>query len=143
MLYYTAKATHLAGILETILLFASIVGFVMYCFDKKAAEIIKNWLGKIEGFFVKLFAPFMKLFSNKWYIDELYEAVFLKPYKKVSDRLWRFWDMKIVDGLPNGAAGLSAAMAKNLKQFQSGYIFQYAFVIIVSMIALISYYILF
>ena len=111
---------------------ASVVGLMMYSFKlgfaAKLAQILK---------------PLYNFSLNKWYIDELYEAVFIKPYVALSKSFWKFWDVKIVDGLPNGAANISSALANNLSKFQTGYIYQYAFVIVVSVAALIGYYVLF
>lgn len=95
-----------------------------------------------KKFGAKTYKALYNFSLNKWYIDELYEAVFIKPYIKLSKNLWKFWDTKIVDGMPNGAAKLSTELSSNLSKFQTGYIFQYAFVIVASVFAIITYYIL-
>lgn len=111
---------------------AAFIGFLMYAFKlgfaKKMASALK---------------PLYKFSLNKWYIDELYEAVFIKPYKNMSEVLWKFWDVKIVDGLPNGAAKISSELARGMRRFQTGYIYQYAFVTVISVVVLISYYAIF
>ena len=111
---------------------ASVIGLLMYSFKLSFAEKMKDGL-----------KPLYNFSYNKWYIDELYDAIFVKPYIRASEKLWRFWDIKIVDGLPNGAAKISSNLAAKVNESQSGFIFQYAFVIVCSVAAILSYYILF
>ncbi len=111
---------------------AAILGALIYAWKlgvaEKAAKILK---------------PLYKFSFNKWYIDELYNAVLIRPYLWLADKAWKKVDVKLIDGLPNGVAALSTGAAENLSKFQSGYIFQYAFVMIFGVVALVSYYILF
>lgn len=111
---------------------AAFIGLLMYSFKlgfaKKLSEILK---------------PFYNFSLNKWYIDELYDAVFIRPYIKISDYFWKVIDVKYVDGMPNGAVKISRLVAGELSKFQSGLIFQYAFVMVVSLAGLISYFVFF
>lgn len=110
---------------------AAILGAIIYIwglgFAGKAAKILK---------------PLYKFSLNKWYIDELYNATLVRPYFWLADKLWKKVDVKIIDGMPNGAAEISRHAAQNLSKFQSGFVFQYAFVMVFSIVALVSYYIL-
>ena len=123
---YVTKGSKLA------VLIAVILGLVIYAFKLGIAEKLKNRL-----------KPLYNLSLNKWYIDEIYDAVFVKPYFRISKKFWLFWDTKIIDGLPNGAAYLSEKFAGTLSDFQTGYIYHYAFVIVVSLAGLMGYYLLF
>ena len=90
--------------------------------------------------FVKVFKPLHGLFFNKWYFDELYTAVFVKPAGTLG-RLFFKSDKHIVDGFgPDGVAKASRGVASILSRFQSGYVFQYAFVMIIGLIAIISWF---
>jgi len=80
--------------------------------------------------------PLYKLSLNKWYFDEIYEALLIKPTKKAGDFLWRIIDMKIVDGLPNGAAAFCKVMSTKVSKLQTGYIFNYAMWMILGLIAI-------
>jgi NADH-quinone oxidoreductase subunit L len=90
--------------------------------------------------FVKAFKPLHALFFNKWYFDELYTAVFVKPAGTLG-RLFFKSDKHIVDGFgPDGVAKASRGVAGILSRFQSGYVFQYAFVMIIGLIAIVSWF---
>jgi NADH-quinone oxidoreductase subunit L len=72
------------------------------------------------------FRPLYKLSYNKWYFDEIYEATLVKPTKKLGNVLWRFFDMKIVDGIPNSAAYFCKIVSSQVSKLQSGYVYNYA-----------------
>ncbi len=72
-----------------------------------------------------------KFLLNKWYVDELYDFLFVKPLKKVGDFLWKTGDQKLIDGLgPNGFAAFANGAAKRVSKVQSGYLFHYALVML-------------
>ena len=77
---------------------------------------------------------------NKWYFDELYEVVFVKSSKRFGLFLWKFFDVKIIDGF--GPDGISSSIKKcSLKanKFQSGFIYQYAFIMLLGFSALLTF----
>ena len=77
---------------------------------------------------------------NKWYIDELYEATIVRAVRKLGDLFWKIGDVKIIDGLgPNGFAAMALAGGKRLSKFQSGYLYHYAFVMLVGLAGLVGY----
>jgi NADH-quinone oxidoreductase subunit L len=77
---------------------------------------------------------------NKWYIDELYDVMFVKPAIKIGHFFWQTIDTKIIDGLgPNGTALLSYIAAKRTSKLQSGYIYHYAFVMLAGLLFFISW----
>lgn len=80
--------------------------------------------------------PLYKLSLNKWYFDEIYEVVLVKPTKKIGDFLWRIIDVKFVDGVPNAAAIFCKIMSGKVSKLQSGYIFNYALWMILGVIAI-------
>lgn len=91
----------------------------------------------------KYLLPLYKLSHNKWYVDEIYNFVFVRPTMLLSNFFWRFIDTKLIDGIPNGAAALSRRTARIFSKFQNGYVFHYTFVMIVSITALIGIYIIY
>ncbi|WP_418152754.1 NADH-quinone oxidoreductase subunit L [Litorimonas sp. RW-G-Af-16] len=75
---------------------------------------------------------------NKWYIDELYDITVIRGVRKLGDFFYKIGDVKIIDGLgPNGVAAFAAGAAKRLSKFQSGYLYHYAFVMLLGVAALI------
>jgi NADH-quinone oxidoreductase subunit L len=77
---------------------------------------------------------------NKWYFDELYDFVFVKGAKAVGDLFWKIGDVKIIDGLgPNGAAWASLKSAARLAKVQSGYVYHYAFVMLLGVAGFLAF----
>ncbi|HPD83137.1 MAG: NADH-quinone oxidoreductase subunit L [Alphaproteobacteria bacterium] len=94
----------------------------------------------LPGVFTKIFKPVHALLFNKWYFDELYDAVFVKPAIKLGKLFWAS-DKNVVDGIgPDGVANRSVGFGALLSRFQSGYVFQYAFVMMIGLIAMISWF---
>ena len=87
--------------------------------------------------------PLYKFLVNKWYFDELYEYIFIKPSKKIGIFLWKFFDVKIIDGFgPDGVSTLIKKLSIKANKFQSGYIYQYAFIMLLGFSALLTFLIL-
>jgi NADH-quinone oxidoreductase subunit L len=77
---------------------------------------------------------------NKWYFDELYEATFVRAAKFLGDLFWKGGDQKIIDGLgPDGFAAVSAAIGKRTGMMQTGYVYHYAFVMLLGVAGLLSF----
>ena len=77
---------------------------------------------------------------NKWYFDELYDVVFVKGARAVGDLFWKVGDVKIIDGGgPNGMAWLSRKFAGGLSRFQSGYVYFYAFVMLLGLAGFLAF----
>ncbi len=76
---------------------------------------------------------------NKWFIDELYDAAFVRPSKRLGASLWKFWDEKLVDGMPNGAALAAQLFAGRTSRLQTGYVYHYAFAMLIGFMAIISW----
>ena len=88
----------------------------------------------------KIFKPLHALFFNKWFFDGLYNKIFILPALTLGRVFFRS-DKKIVDGLgPDGIAKTSYDVGGLFSRFQSGYVFQYAFVMILGLIALITWF---
>jgi NADH-quinone oxidoreductase subunit L len=84
--------------------------------------------------------PLHTFFYNKWFFDEVYDAVFVKGSKALGDLLWKVGDVKIIDGLgPNGAAWTSLKWAGWLSRLQSGYVYHYAFVMLLGVAGLLAF----
>ena len=84
--------------------------------------------------------PLYNFLLNKWYFDELYDVLFVKPSKKLGLFLWKFFDLKIIDGFgPDGISLLIKKFSVRANKFQSGYIYQYAFVMLLGFSALLTF----
>ena len=93
----------------------------------------------VEGI-VKVNQPLYKFLKNKWYFDELYEVIFIKSSKTIGSFLWKFCDVRIIDGFgPNGISNLIKKFSQKANKFQSGFIYQYAFVMLLGFSALLTF----
>ncbi|MDA8783228.1 NADH-quinone oxidoreductase subunit L [Candidatus Pelagibacter bacterium] len=87
--------------------------------------------------------PLYNFLINKWYFDELYEVIFIKPCKKIGLFLWKFCDGKLIDGFgPDGISSFIKKCSIKANKFQSGFIYQYAFVMLLGFSALLTFLII-
>ena len=77
--------------------------------------------------------------KNKWYFDEFYDFVFVKPAFAIGRFLWLYGDGKTIDGVgPDGVASTVVAGARRIVKVQSGYIYHYAFAMLIGIAALVT-----
>jgi len=75
---------------------------------------------------------------NKWYFDELYDRIFVRPARALAQKLWKVGDVKIIDGMPNGAAALTVQASGRVVRLQSGRVANYAFAMIIGLVLFVS-----
>jgi len=79
---------------------------------------------------------------NAWYFDALYDALFVRPAKRLGRFLWKTGDGAIIDGFgPDGVAARVIDITNRVVKLQSGYIYHYAFVMLVGVALIITYFI--
>ena len=84
--------------------------------------------------------PLWSFLYNKWYFDELYEFIFVRGAKLLGDLFWKGGDQKIIDGFgPDGVAAASEAVGKGAGRIQSGYVYHYAFVMLLGIAGLLTF----
>ena len=87
--------------------------------------------------------PLYNFLINKWYFDELYEVIFIRPSKKIGLFLWKFCDVKLIDGFgPDGISLFIKKCSIKASKFQSGFIYQYAFIMLLGFSALLTFLII-
>ncbi|HEV2303668.1 MAG TPA: NADH-quinone oxidoreductase subunit L [Stellaceae bacterium] len=95
----------------------------------------------LPGLFVKRFRALYLFVLNKWYFDELYDWLFVRPAFRVGDGLWKSGDGAVIDGLgPDGIAAATRDLARQVSRFQTGYVYHYAFVMLIGVVALVTWY---
>ena len=110
------------------------IPFSYYLFVKN--KNITNWL-------VNENKPLYNFLHNKWYFDELYDFLFVKPFKKIGIFFWKNVDIKIIDKFgPDGISNLIKIFSNKAVKFQTGYIYQYAFIMLLGFSALLTYLII-
>jgi len=86
------------------------------------------------------FTGLHRVLLNKYYVDEAYEALFVRPINLLSERgLWRGVDVRLVDGAVNGTAVIVQAAAGTLRRLQSGAVRVYAAAFIMGVVLLLGY----
>ncbi len=99
---------------------------------------------EIPNQFVQLNKPLYNFLVNKWYFDELYNIIFIQPSKKIGLFFWKVVDIKIIDRFgPDGVSSLVKDLSLKASKFQSGFIYQYAFMILIGFSALLTFLILY
>ena len=84
--------------------------------------------------------PLYNFLLNKWYFDEIYDFIFTRPAKAIGSFFWHKGDIKFIDGYgPNGFAKIIKIISERAVLFQSGYLYHYAFVILIGLTILLTY----
>ncbi|MGC1495173.1 MAG: NADH-quinone oxidoreductase subunit L [Sulfitobacter sp.] len=84
--------------------------------------------------------PLYQFLKNKWYFDELYDVVFVRPAKAIGRFLWKRGDGNVIDGTLNGVAmGIIPFFTRLVGKAQSGYIFTYAFAMVIGIAVLVTW----
>ena len=85
--------------------------------------------------------PVNTLFYNKWYFDEIYDFLFVRPAKAIGYGLWQGGDVGIIDRFgPDGIAHTTLDTAKRVIRLQTGYVYHYAFAMLIGVAALVTWY---
>jgi NADH-quinone oxidoreductase subunit L len=74
---------------------------------------------------------------NKYYVDEIYRTVVVKPLEKLSYWFWRIFDVRVIDGMVDGVGGVVVAAGTVLRLFQNGYVGTYAFFFVLGVVILL------
>ncbi len=154
-----------AAVSTVVALLAIFLGWLVY--QRWGEKLQKEKTPYIDPLELTL-KPIFTVLNQKYWVDELYWAIFVNPYKAFSRWLaeqvdWRFWhdwfhdtviangfkrltvflaqpiDLGIIDGIANGLATLIQASAASLRRFQTGYVRNYALAVFVGVVAIMSY----
>ena len=97
----------------------------------------------IPGMPAKIAAAFPRLHQflyRKWYFDELYDFLFVRPAKALGYGLWKSGDGAVIDGVgPDGIAAATRDVAARASRLQSGYVYHYAFAMVIGVVLLVAW----
>jgi NADH-quinone oxidoreductase subunit L len=80
---------------------------------------------------------------NKWYFDELYDFLFVRPAMKIGRFLWKRGDGTVIDGLgPDGIAARVLDATRGAMKLQTGYVYHYALAMLLGVVALATWFML-
>ncbi|MDA7599139.1 NADH-quinone oxidoreductase subunit L [Alphaproteobacteria bacterium] len=105
------------------------------------AVLFYGFATDMPGRVVSLFRPIHTFFFNKWYFDELYDIIFVKPAVRFGAFLWQRGDRDTIDGFgPDGLSALVMRISGYAARIQSGFVFHYAFAMLIGVVVLVSWY---
>jgi NADH-quinone oxidoreductase subunit L len=88
------------------------------------------------------FGGIYRFLLNKWYFDELYDFIFVRPALRLSKLFWQVGDATIIDGVPNGLADLASDGSRQVVRIQTGSLAVYAFVMLIGVVVLVGVFML-
>jgi NADH-quinone oxidoreductase subunit L len=95
----------------------------------------------IPGKIAARFQGIYQFLLNKWYFDELYDKIFVRPAFAIGRGLWKGGDGALIDGCgPDGISSAVRVMARRVSALQTGYLYHYAFAMLIGIAALVSWY---
>jgi NADH-quinone oxidoreductase subunit L len=121
----------LVSFLPTLMMLIGLaVAYYMYMVDRAAPKALANANPALYRFLL-----------NKWYFDELYDFLFVRPAFRIGRALWKGGDGAIIDGLgPDGISARVLDVTRNVVRLQSGYIYHYAFAMLIGVAAFATWY---
>ncbi|MFQ5752530.1 MAG: proton-conducting transporter membrane subunit, partial [bacterium] len=108
------------------------IGFAYLLYITKP-QMVDEIYGRAKGLY--------KFLASKWYVDEIYDKLLVRPLNRLSDIvLWRWLDVRVIDGLVNQVAKTTGQGSNLLRRIQTGIIQNYALSIILGVIILVGYF---
>jgi NADH-quinone oxidoreductase subunit L len=109
---------------------------ISYYLFIKNVSILKNLILKNQFIY--------NFLLNKWYFDDLYNFIFVEPIKKAGLLFWKKGDVNTIDRYgPDGLSRLVKIISNKAVNFQSGYLYHYAFVMLIGFSILLTYLIIY
>jgi len=87
----------------------------------------------------RAFKPLYLFLLNKWYFDELYNAIFVRPAFAIGRFLWKGGDGAVIDGAIDGTAAGVGRVTERVVKLQTGYLYHYAFAMLIGVAALLTW----
>ncbi len=117
--------------------------FYLAAFGVLAAWFLYLKRPDIPGQIAAKLSGIYNLFVNKYYLDDIYFALFARGSRGLGTALWRVGDVGLIDGvIVNGSARTVGWLSGLLRHLQSGYLYHYAFAMIIGLSALLAWYVL-
>lgn len=105
------------------------------------AYVLYMFTSGIPAMLAARFRAVYEFLLNKWYFDELYDGVLVRPAFRIGRGLWKGGDGALIDGVgPDGVAAAAVRVARGTVRLQTGYIFHYAFAMLIGVLILVTWY---
>ena len=139
-IFYNEPLIHAMHAVPYLVKYAALIAMLLGFAGAYVAYIAKP---DIPAKFVATFPALHNFVYRKWYFDELYDAIFVKPAFWLGRKFWQLGDIGTIDRFgPNGIAWVVERSAVAAKSIQSGYVYTYALIMLLGLVAAISYVLL-
>ena len=139
-LFYGAS-NHLFEDMEHVPWFVSALPSLMFVFGLGVAYYVYVMQPGTADRWAKVNPPLYRFLLNKWYFDELYDFLFVRPAFWLGRLFWKQGDGRIIDGFgPDGVANAVLATTDRVVKIQTGYVYHYAFAMMLGVAAFITWY---
>ena len=106
------------------------LAYYMYVVNK---DLPAEWAAQLRPLYLMSF--------NKWYFDEIYDRLFVRPSFYLGYGFWKSGDGAVIDGVgPDGVAATTVRASKRASALQSGYLYHYAFAMLIGVVVLVTFY---
>ena len=136
-------ANHILHAMEDVPHWVSFAPTVAGAIGIAVAYALYMGMPAVPGMLASAFRPIYLFLLNKWYFDELYNAVIVRPLLCLARVLWQTGDATIIDGVPNGLAAMTTGGSGRVARMQTGSIAVYAFTMVIGVVALVTVFLLF
>ena len=138
---YLSESNHVIELIHYVPKWVKYSPLVMMVLGLITAIIFYLIYPNIPKFLSNKFNPLYKFLLNKWYFDELYELIFVRNISRFGNFLSNFGDKRVIDGLgPDGISLRIIDIAKQVSRIQTGYIYHYAFAMLIGLMLFITYF---
>jgi NADH-quinone oxidoreductase subunit L len=135
---FNAPSNHVLAALEQVPRWAEMAPLVVGLAGIALAYVMYMFFPLLPMRLATSFRGIYLLLLNKWYFDELYDAIFVQPMFRLARMLWQTGDATLIDGVPNGLAELTVDGSRQAVKIQTGSIAVYAFVMLIGVVALVG-----
>ena len=138
---YTGPGNHILEAMEKVPLVASLMPTALMVGGFFVAAYLYLWAPGTATRWAEAMPRLYRFLLNKWYFDELYDFLFVRPAFRLGRLLWHGGDQNIIDRFgPDGVAARVVDVTRSVVKLQSGYLYHYAFVMLIGVAAFITYY---
>ncbi|MBN21413.1 MAG: NADH-quinone oxidoreductase subunit L [Bdellovibrionaceae bacterium] len=127
--------TSVSHSMEWVLMGLSVAGAAAGIFAARRVYQDLSLASELKQKFLKLH----QILENKWYVDEVYESLFVQPIVRLSRWIWKVVDVQMIDGVVVGLGKLSMKTGQSLKVIQTGSIHVYAIMMLIGLLVTLGY----
>lgn len=119
-------------LIPTLVISAIPLSFILFL---KRKDIVENFINSQK--------PLYNFLVKKWYFDELYDLIFVRPFRSIGNFLWQRGDVKTIDVYgPDGIARVVKNLSDRASSMQSGYLYHYATILLIGLIIIVTFLII-